>query len=170
MYSWNVGQKKEKRLSGGVKSNLAHIARYAIRRTRTGWERKPKRNQTDNVNALSHKRGGNTDNGMLQDRGKGMLGEKGNESKARRKVKKGFEEKGPEPFDDAAPKEERAAPRAIRGSESRGGASSAGKLSTAKKNATGKDRKVIVQFDGRWRDDPGSSISSSATTHFSLPL
>lgn len=64
---------------------------------------------------------------------------------------------------------ERAAPRAIRGSESRGGASSAGKLSTAKKKRDRqKDRKVIVQFDGCWRDDPRSSISSRATPHSSL--
>lgn len=45
--------------------------------------------------SIAYKRGGNTDNGMLQDRGKGMLGEKGNESKARRKVKKGSKKRDP---------------------------------------------------------------------------
>lgn len=98
-------------------------------------ERKSKRNQTDNVNALSHMNEGGiqtTECCKIEGEG-GCIGEKGNESKTfKKRFKKGFEEKGPERLTMRHRKRnERAAPRAIRGSESRGGASSAGKLSTA---------------------------------------
>lgn len=87
MYSWNVGAKKEKTIWGGLRSNLAHIARYATRRTRRGWGKEIKaQSNGQRQRSIAYERRGNTDNGMLQDRGRGgCIGEKGNESKTLKK-------------------------------------------------------------------------------------
>ncbi|OJI84154.1 hypothetical protein ASPTUDRAFT_642701 [Aspergillus tubingensis CBS 134.48] len=75
MYSWNVGAKKKRKdYLGGLRSNLAHIARYATRRTRRGWGKETKaQSNGQRQRSIAYERRGNTDNGMLQDRGRGGM-------------------------------------------------------------------------------------------------